>query len=323
VHIQLPARVNKKVLLIAAAAVLVGVGAFGTWWLLRPNPADKLYNAQAKDETFNRVIIEEVHTKGTTAKLTGIVKKDGTYKVDGMVHCTGHLPGVGSLNLTVGIRQVGTQMFAHYIDMHVSNALDSEAQARVADFFGRTLKDKWVIAEDGEVMATALKKYGMIFGTTGIASAKFTTAQTADFMREEKLFKVLGAKAVTESGKPATEYSVQVNRTDYVAVLDHLQTNFEYKDQVVDQIFDGHDTLKAKIILDNATGHAIATIDDVSNPCVSFMGSVDPSAAGDMPERLLMRTTLAAGTDVPSATKPTSYLTLAQMYQLLSEQLQP
>jgi hypothetical protein len=309
-----------KISLLATGA-LVAIGAVAASWLvLRPTPEKTLYKALANDTVYGHIIHGEVldYDEGS-ASLDALIKKDGTYKMNGEFKCRAKSAEAGDIEMQATMRQVQEKIFSRIDKVSFSNSPDKELTDQAVAYINENLTGKWLLEDDNESQALAFKKYGIVFDSANAISNKLSGEEIGKKLKENKVITILDTKNTVTDGIPVVEYTLQTRRSAYEAFIKSVQPGFKYTDDILDGQFEG-DTSETTVAVNKKTGAWAYAIDSVPNLCGAFIAGVDPTAAEDLPQRMKVKTTYKQGEELPDVTLPADYLTPEELNKLLYEE---
>ncbi len=308
----------KKLVIIAGIAVAVlGIGGGAAWWFMRSTPEDVLYKALAKDAPKDEYTTEDIiETKGQESHLEGLIKPDGTYKASGTMECSAKSSTLGTVKMSLDIKQVQQRAFLKFKKVAFTEGSDSSVESALNSFFSDKVANKWILAEEKDPAALGFKEYGITFSPVGTSSKRKSAQFISDKLKESKAVTIIKAADTTYEGKKVTEFTLSVSRAAYEDFIDSVEPGFKYKSETMDAIFDDSNE-EVVVVVDKKDKTVVYQTYSMPNLCRDIVSTVDETAATELPETMKVKNYLQKSNKADSITEPTDYITFEDLTTLL------
>lgn len=307
-----------------AVAALCLTGSASAWYFntTRNTPEAIFYQALSKESTdITSSMDESYDSDDTKLRAQGIAKSDLTFKIDGAISCRASSPGKGDMTIEMRFRQVQEEIFAIFDTFKISNTSSKNYENYVNDLLKSHMTNKWAILEDADKSALGLKDHGVIFAHMGAWSVKKSTSQVVEAYKKHKVATIHRSTQKTVNGKPAIEYELIVRRAAYDKFIGTIQPDFDYKDAVLDNLFDG-DSVDITLTVDKKSKTIITQTYTMENICRDLVDMLSEDAARTLPKRVRIKNTPDSnGTTVEKLEKPAEYVTMEDLTTPLYEAL--
>jgi hypothetical protein len=312
---------SKKWTLIVAGA-LVGISAVGAaaFLYIRNNDPERLFYAAIAEEPTKEIYESVMSYDNSDVTLTdsAYLKKYDTIKEEGKLVCEGSSEASGETNMTVSLVGVNESQFFKFDEITSSSMGDAETDAQIAEDF-KALSGKWIQITANDPSARGFIQEGLLFNPLGAISKEFSQKRIVEILKEEKVVTILSTKDTKREGKAVVEYEVQIRRSAYEKFMDRLHSGFQYKDDVLDTIFEDDDE-SWTVVVDKKSKTIVEERFSAPNPCVEFLGMVDSDAAAEAPTRLRMKYVPGADKKVKNVEAPKEFVTMEELFESLYEE---